>query len=73
MGRPDLSCSCWFSEEIKAEDFPWVFKRDGKAASVIATLEALAVREFFPNALGTQRTKLAVIPSYTDNRGTAHS
>ena len=29
----------------------------------------LAVRAFFPNAQGTQRTKLVVIPSYTDNRG----
>ena len=29
----------------------------------------LAVRAFFPNTLGTQRTKHSVIPSYTDNRG----
>ena len=29
----------------------------------------LAVRAFFPNAQGTQRTKLVVITSYTDNRG----
>ena len=60
-GRPDLSQSFWFSEEIKADDFPWVFKRGGKAARVIATLEALAmllaVRAFFPNAQGTQRTR----------------
>ena len=71
-GRPDPSQSYWFSEEIRAEDFPRVFKRDGKAARVIATLEALAmllaVRAFFPNAQGTQRTKLVVIPSNTDNR-----
>ena len=71
-GRPDPSQSFWFSEEIKADDFPWVFKRDGKAARVIATLEALAmllaVRAFFPNAQGNQRTRLAVIPSFTDNR-----
>ena len=72
-GRPDPSQSYWFSEEIRAQDFPWVFKRDGKAARVIATLEALAmllaVRAFFPDAQRTQRTKLVVIPSYTDNRG----
>ena len=70
---PDPSQSYWFSEEIRAQDFPWVFKRDGKAARVIATLEALAmllaVRAFFPDAQRTQRTKLVVIPSYTDNRG----
>ena len=29
----------------------------------------LAVRAFFPDAQRTQRTKLVVIPSYTDNRG----
>ena len=55
------STRCCFStedqiSEIKAKDFPWVFKRDGKAARVIATLEALAmlltVRAFFPNAQG---------------------
>ena len=61
-----------FLVRIRPEDFPWVFKRDGKGARVIATLEALAmmlaVRAFFPDALGTQKTKFAVIPSYTDNR-----
>ena len=71
-GRPDPSQSYWFSEEIRAQDFPWVFKRDG-TARVIATLEALAmllaVRAFFPDAQRTRRTKLVVIPSYTDNRG----
>ena len=69
-GNPDPSISHWFSEEIKADQFPWVFKRDGKAARIIATLEAsamlLAIRAFLPN---TQRTKLVVIPSYTNNRG----
>ena len=54
------------------EAFPWV-KREGKAARVIATLEALAmllaVRSFFPKGQADRRTKLAVIPSYTDNRG----
>ena len=72
-GRPDPSCSLWFSEEIKEEEFPWVFRRDGKASRVIATLEAiamlLAVRAFFPNTQAAERTKLVVIPSYTDNRG----
>ena len=71
-GRPDPSCSHWFSEEIRQEDFPWVFKRDGKAARVIATLEALAtllaIRAFFPNAQEAERTKLVVIPSFADNR-----
>ena len=61
------------TEEIRQEDFPCVFKRDGKAARVIATLEALAmllaIRAFFPNAQEAKRTKLVVIPSYTDNRG----
>ena len=50
-GRPDPPHSYWFSEEIKQEDFRWVFRREGKAARVIATLEALAmllaVRAFF--------------------------
>ena len=72
-GRPDPSCSLWFSEEIKEEEFPWVFRREGKASRVIATLEALAmllaVRAFFPNTQAAERTKLVVIPSYTDNRG----
>ena len=31
-GSPEPACSYWFSEEIRQEDFPWVFKRDGKAA-----------------------------------------
>ena len=71
-GRPDPSCSYWFSKEIRQEDFRWVFKRDGKAARVIAMLEALAmllaIRAFFPNAQEAERTNLVVIPSYTDNR-----
>ena len=45
----------------------------GKQRGVIATLEALAmllaIRAFFPNAQEAKRTKLVVIPSYTDNRG----
>ena len=72
-GRPDPSRSQWFSEEISPEDFPWVFKREGKASRIIATLEALAillaVRSFFPLADPARRTRLVVIPSYTDNRG----
>ena len=72
-GRPDLSCSYWFSKEIRQEDFTWVFKRDGKAARVIANLEALAmllaIRAFFPDVQEAKRTKLVVIPSYTENRG----
>ena len=70
-GRLDPGHSYWFSEEITPEAFP--FRREGKAARGIATLEAfampLAVRAFFPNAQGNQRTKLAVIPSNTDNLG----
>ena len=72
-GRPDPGHSSWLSEEIKPEVFPWVFKREGKAARVIATLEALAmllaVRAFFPKGQADRRRKFAVIPSYTDNRG----
>ena len=71
-GRPDPGHSYWFSEEVTLETFPWVFKKEGKAARVTATLEALAmllaVRSFFPKSQADRRTKLAVIPSYTDNR-----
>ena len=49
-----------------------MFKREGKASRIIATLEALAillaVRSFFPLADPARRTRLVVIPSYTDNR-----
>ena len=58
---------------VSPEDFQWVFRKDGKASRVIATLEALAmllaVRAFFPKVQGTQSTRLVVLPSYTDNRG----
>ena len=51
-----------FSHETRQENFAWVFKRDGKAARVIATLEALAmllaIRAFFPNAQEAKRTKV---------------
>ena len=50
-----------------------MFKKEGKASRVIATLEALAmllaVRAFFPLADPARRTRLVVVPSYTDNRG----
>ena len=71
-GRPDPAYSYWFSEEVTEQDFPWVSRKDGKAASVIATLEALAmllaVRALFPGAQGNKRTTLTVVTSYTDNR-----
>ena len=48
-------------------------RKKGKASRVIATLEALAtllaVRAFFPLADPARRTRLLVVPSYTDNRG----
>ena len=72
-GRLDPAYSCWFSEEVTEQDFPCVFRKDGTAARVIATLEALAmllaVRAFFPGAQGSKRTKLTVVPSNTDNWG----
>ena len=37
-GRPDPAFSYLFSEEVTEQNFPWVFRKDGKAASVIATL-----------------------------------
>ena len=42
-GRPDPGHSYWFSEEVTPEAFPWVFKKEGKAARVIAALEVLAM------------------------------
>ena len=61
-GRPDRGHSYWFSEEITPEVFPWVFRREGKATRVIATLEALemllAVRSFFPKAQGNRSGSL---------------
>ena len=51
--RPDPSCSYWFSEEIRQEDFPWVFKRDGKAARVTATLDPCLL----PGLPGSQKNE----------------
>ena len=70
-GRPDPSRSQVFSEEISPEDFPWVFKKEGKASRIIATLEALAillaVRSFFPLTDPAPRTRLVVVPEETEH------
>ena len=58
-------------KKLKLKTFHGCSRGTGRRR-VIATLEALAmllaVRAFFPKTQGTQRTKLVVIPSYTDNR-----
>ena len=67
---PEPACSYWFSEEIRQEDFPWVFKRDGKAArvNVGGVGNAACGTCILPTRPGAERTKLVVIPTYTDNR-----
>ena len=57
-GRPDPSCSYWFSEEITPEDFPWVF-----TARVIATLDIL------PERSGRSENETRGDSPCTDDRG----
>ena len=73
-GKIDLWSSRWFSLEVKREDFPWVFEKEGEPSRVIATLEALAVlislKAFFGNVdPGGKKTRVQVVPTWTDNRG----
>ena len=67
-GRPDPKKSPWFSLEIRR-----VFEKGGKPSLIISTLEALAVlmalKVFCGEVTRQHRTKVLVMPIWTDNRG----
>ena len=70
-GKLDPWLSPWFSYELTRKD--WIYERGDKPSLVISTLEALAVlislKLFFGNEPKKGRTKVQVIPTWTDNRG----
>ena len=72
-GVPDKSKSRWFALENTKEKWPWIYEKGDKPSLVIATLEALAVlvslKAFHGNQPGEGRTKVQVLPTWTDNRG----
>ena len=72
-GTLDKWQSRWFSAEIRKEDWPWIFERDGRPALVISTPEALAVlvglKLFYGNEPQPHQTQVKVVPTWTDNRG----
>ena len=71
-GNIDTRLSPWFSVEIRREDWPWVYERDDKPALVISTLEGLAILialKLFCGSTSTDRKKVSVAPTWTDNRG----
>ena len=72
-GQPDPKRSPWFSLEIRHDQFPWVSEKGGKPSLIIATLEALAVlmalKVFYGEGTRQRRTKVLVMPTWTDNRG----
>ena len=72
-GTLDKWQSRWFSAEIRKEDWPWIFEKDGRPALVISTLEALAVlvglKLFYGSEPQPHQTQVQVVPTWTDNRG----
>ena len=73
QGRADPSQSAWFSFEVSPEDFPWFFVRGRKPSQIISTLEALAVllslKLFAAKQQEGQRSRVTILPTWTDNRG----
>ena len=73
QGRGDPRQSYWFSLEVTPEDFPWVFARGKKPSQIISTLEALAVllslKLFATRQPEGQRSRVTILPTWTDNRG----
>ena len=73
QGRADPRQCYWFSLEVSPEDFPWVFARGKKPSQIISTLEALAVllslRLFATRQPEGQRSRVTILPTWTDNRG----
>ena len=72
-GRPDPWLSPWFSAEITRDLLPWVYEKGDKPSLVISTLEALAVltalKTFYGDQPRTEKQKVTVAPTWTDNRG----
>ena len=60
-GQPDISISPWFSPEITAQDWPWIFEKGGKPFLIISTCEALAA--LLALKVFHQRCRIAVIPT----------
>ena len=73
QGRADPKQSFWFSLVVTPEDFPWIFVRGKKPSQIISTLEALAVllslRLFARRQPEGQRSRVTILPTWTDNRG----
>ena len=73
-GELDPWLSPWFSYELTRKDWPWIFERGDGQSLTISTLEALAVlislKLFFGDEPKKGRTKVQVVPTWTDNRGT---
>ena len=72
-GKLDPWLSPWFSYELIRTDWPWIFEKGDKPSLIISTLEALAVlislKLFFGDEPKRERTKVQVVPTWTDNRG----
>ena len=75
-GELDPWLSPWFSHELTRQDWPWLYERGNRPSLVISTLEALAVlfslKLFFGDEPKKGRTKVQVVPTWTDNRGNRH-
>ena len=72
-GEVDRWMSPWFSLEITREKFPCVYECGNKPALLISTLEALAVlialKLYYGDDPGNGTTSVALVPTFTDNRG----
>ena len=72
-GKLDPWLSLWFRCELTRTDWPWIFEKGDKPSLIISTLEALAVlislKLFFGDEPKQRRTKVQVVPTWSDNRG----
>ena len=66
--------SSWFSLEITREDLPWISEKGDRPSLVISTLEAFAMLVALKIRFGQDpepdETRVLIVPSITDNRGT---
>ena len=71
-GSIDIWSSYWFSLELKRDAWSCIYEKSEKPSLIISTLEALAVLSslllFFDSPSGSERKRVQVAPTWTDNR-----
>ena len=64
-GAIDPWKSFWFSVEISAEHFPWVYER-GETLEALAVL--IALKLYYGDTPGRDVTSVTLVPTFTDSR-----